>query len=387
MIFSTYTIFERDSGGEDRVFFYNRSFNYFILDEAHCIKNNTSSRHYNLNKINAKHRLLLSGTPVQNDVSELLSLLSFLMPKVFGTQDCLSLLESFEGPDPPASSGPSLKSSRRIQQLRSMLAPFVLRRLKTEVLTQLVPKTTVVEKVEMTEFQAAVYRDIIRRYAEKKDMKVLASKENAVSGKQKEAVVIDLCASPAPPLSPSMARDTTTEISKDSTEVTQFISTSDMKHVFTALRKAANHPLLLRVRYQDSKVMDKIARVAHAQGHFGQQCDVARVRQECDTYSDYDLHQLCTEYPKYLGKYTLPEEALYDSPKMRRLRSLIPSLLVRVVRPHSSAVSALMHGLDYRTVAIASSCSASGRAYWISWRQCTRLLCVCVSFDSIGIAQ
>ena len=82
ILLSTYTIFERASGAEDRNFLLNQSFDYLVLDEAHCLKNADSSRYSQLNKLQTKHRLLLSGTPVQNELGELLALLSFLMPKV-----------------------------------------------------------------------------------------------------------------------------------------------------------------------------------------------------------------------------------------------------------------------------------------------------------------
>ena len=82
VILSTYTIFERESNKSDRAFMNSLQFEYLVLDEAHCIKNAQSSRFTNLNMLKTKHRLLLSGTPVQNDISELLSMLSFLMPQV-----------------------------------------------------------------------------------------------------------------------------------------------------------------------------------------------------------------------------------------------------------------------------------------------------------------
>ena len=82
VILSTYTIFERESNKADRAFMYSLHFEYLVLDEAHCIKNASSSRFVNLNMLRTRHRLLLSGTPVQNDISELLSMLSFLMPQV-----------------------------------------------------------------------------------------------------------------------------------------------------------------------------------------------------------------------------------------------------------------------------------------------------------------
>lgn len=100
VVMTTYSIFEKESAKgincstreihhdfpiftftDDRKFIYNLCFEYLILDEAHCIKNSKSSRYVNLMKCNAKKRLLLSGTPVQNDLGELLALLSFLMPK------------------------------------------------------------------------------------------------------------------------------------------------------------------------------------------------------------------------------------------------------------------------------------------------------------------
>ena len=54
----------------------------------------TTNRYKNLNQIDSKHRLLLSGTPVQNDVSELLALLSFLMPRVFKRSNCQIILDA-----------------------------------------------------------------------------------------------------------------------------------------------------------------------------------------------------------------------------------------------------------------------------------------------------
>lgn len=82
VILSTYTIFERESNKSDRAFMNSLQFEYQVLDEAHCIKNAQSSRFTNLNMLKTKHRLLLSGTPVQNHISELLSVLPFLMPQV-----------------------------------------------------------------------------------------------------------------------------------------------------------------------------------------------------------------------------------------------------------------------------------------------------------------
>lgn len=164
-------MFERDSGAEDRSFLKKIPFEYLVLDEAHCIKNSQSSRYQNLRGLNPRRRLLLSGTPVQNDVRELLALLSFLMPKVFRMEyiDFLydSFMDRFIHADAPKkscvsrekmeeqadSSKPDSTSESAqpqavqldghmssLHELRCMLAPFVLRRLKCDVLRQMPPK-------------------------------------------------------------------------------------------------------------------------------------------------------------------------------------------------------------------------------------------------------
>lgn len=115
----------------------------------------------------------------------------------------------------------------------------------------------------------------------------------------------------------------------DSEKVVRELSNSEAAHLFTALRKAANHPLLLRVRYQDEEVMSKIAGTAYSRGRFGNQCDYQRVRDEIDNFSDFDLHQLCLEYPETLGHLQLDAEVLYDSQKMQKLKTMLPKLVVR----------------------------------------------------------
>jgi SWI/SNF-related matrix-associated actin-dependent regulator 1 of chromatin subfamily A len=111
---------------------------------------------------------------VQNDVSDLLSLLSFLMPNVFSRQKCKILVEALRSEkstrkhQKQAASSSSTPSSISISHLRGMLAPFVLRRIKSNVLNQLVNKTTVIEKRDMTAFQKKVYDNVIMGYALRK---------------------------------------------------------------------------------------------------------------------------------------------------------------------------------------------------------------------------
>ena len=115
---------------------------------------------------------------------------------------------------------------------------------------------------------------------------------------------------------------------EDAEKIVHALSASEAANLFTALRKAANHPLLLRVRYQDDATMKKIAEVTYAEGRFGYQCDFQRVRDEIDKFSDFDLHQLCLEYPGPLGHLQLDSSALYDSQKMEKLKEMLPRLAV-----------------------------------------------------------
>ena len=164
VVLSTFTIFERESSKDDRSFMYKQQFEYMIVDEAHCLKVSTSSRFMNLNAIKSGHRLLLSGTPVQNDLSELLSLMSFTMPKLFRNINIEEVLEGF-GWDKKSGVPSSSSSAVSINQLRGMLAPFVLRRIKSDVLDQLPDKESFLEKVQMTSFQSNVYDNILYGHA------------------------------------------------------------------------------------------------------------------------------------------------------------------------------------------------------------------------------
>jgi SWI/SNF-related matrix-associated actin-dependent regulator 1 of chromatin subfamily A len=309
VMLSTFSIFEKDSSRDDRNFLYKMKFEYLIIDEAHILKVNTSARFVNLNLVCANHRLLLSGTPVQNNLSELLSLISFLMPKVFAKIDINDLLEGFgwekKGVMPSVSSG-----AISITGLRAMLAPFILRRVKSDVLDQLVDKVSFLEMVQMTSFQRTVYDNMLSNHARKKENVKLHS----------DSKVVD----------ESLLTEKHENEEQGVEHTVSNLCASEAAHLFTALRKAANHPLLLRVRYHEEEVMTLIAEVALAKGRFGYQCNYQRVRDEIDKFSDFSLHQLCLEYPDSLGHLQLEAASLYSSQKMQKLKEMLPRLVVCV---------------------------------------------------------
>lgn len=341
VLLGTYTIFEREACKTDRSFLYSLKFEYLVLDEAHCIKNAESSRYSHLNSLKTKHRILLSGTPVQNNVSELLALLSFLMPSLFGRENCEILLQAL-GLDKDNGKSITSSSSVSLNQLKSMLAPFVLRRLKRDVLTQLTDKTTRVEFLPMPDNQLQVYERVIAQYAEKKEKSLLKYFEEEDKWKAFEGRGRNSSNKTDESIPKKIEHSLEViDLIQDSEDIFELIPEKtvaklpnsllqgvEAKHLFTSLRKAANHPLLLRVHYTDPKVINKIAMVAHVAGHFGNQCDLDRVKSEFDNFCDLDIHQLCMTYPESLEQFGLQLDTLYDSPKLKYLKDLLPKLEV-----------------------------------------------------------
>jgi SWI/SNF-related matrix-associated actin-dependent regulator 1 of chromatin subfamily A len=123
-----------------------------ILDEGHMVKNMESSRYKHLSRISAPFRLLLTGTPLQNNLMELLSLLHFVLPDLFSSDlEVLSKIFAVK------SSQQSLLCKQRTQRAKEMMAPFVLRRRKDQVVKELPQKIISIQQCPQTDFQAGVY--------------------------------------------------------------------------------------------------------------------------------------------------------------------------------------------------------------------------------------
>lgn len=144
VLLSSYDVLKRDIDQYEE-----KSFLYQIIDEAQYIKNHTTAASKAVKVISAQHKLALTGTPIENRLSELWSIFDYLMPGfLYGYQ---TFKKNFET---PIVKNQDEKATKRLQK---MVAPFILRRLKTEVLKDLPEKLEEVRLVQLDSEQRKIY--------------------------------------------------------------------------------------------------------------------------------------------------------------------------------------------------------------------------------------
>ncbi|XP_071498159.1 SWI/SNF-related matrix-associated actin-dependent regulator of chromatin subfamily A containing DEAD/H box 1-like [Diadema antillarum] len=163
----------------------------------------------------------------------------------------------------------------RIDHAKKIMTPFVLRRIKADVLKQLPKKLELVEHSAMTEEQARGYTDLVSTLS--RSLKSSDSKMSA--GKLSSAMM--------------------------------------------ELRKQANHPLLIRRRYDDGKLRKMAKLMLKEPTHYDANEDY--IFEDMQVMNDYELHRLCHEYA-VIAEYRLDKETILDSGKFRYLDKLLPEL-------------------------------------------------------------
>jgi len=146
---------------QDHQSFRRKKWKYLILDEAQNIKNFKSQRWQLLLNFQSQRRLLLTGTPLQNNLMELWALMHFLMPNVF--QSHREFKEWFSNPVTGMIEGNSEYNESLIKRLHKVLRPFLLRRLKTEVEKQLPKKYEHIVMCRLSKRQRYLYDDFMSR--------------------------------------------------------------------------------------------------------------------------------------------------------------------------------------------------------------------------------
>ncbi|XP_047958765.1 ISWI chromatin-remodeling complex ATPase CHR11-like isoform X1 [Salvia hispanica] len=130
------------------------SWRYIIIDEAHRIKNENSLLSKTMRLFNTNFRLLITGTPLQNNLHELWSLLNFLLPEIFSSSETFDEWFQISGEN---------DEQEVVQQLHKVLRPFLLRRLKSDVEKGLPPKKETILKVGMSQMQKQYYRALLQK--------------------------------------------------------------------------------------------------------------------------------------------------------------------------------------------------------------------------------
>ena len=245
-----------------------------VFDEGHVLKNADSQVSSRLSKIKSSFRLLLTGTPLQNNLRELVSLLGFLMPILF--REKREELASIFAHNVKAmdENHEALLSAQRIGRARSMLTPFILRRKKAQVLKDLPTKHRRVEWCDLTVEQAEIY---------------------------------------------NFWRDKALDI-RDRREKGELLKDGDSAQVLMKLRQASIHPLLFRRLYTDD-MLPKIANQC-LKGDMWRESNPDLIVTELRAYSDMEIHNLCSN-SSVISRFALQNDEWLASGKVQRMLSLL----------------------------------------------------------------
>ncbi|XP_016278457.2 SWI/SNF-related matrix-associated actin-dependent regulator of chromatin subfamily A containing DEAD/H box 1 isoform X1 [Monodelphis domestica] len=258
------------SSSDDRNLFRRLKLNYAIFDEGHMLKNMGSVRYQHLMTINAKNRLLLTGTPVQNNLLELMSLLNFVMPHMFSSST--SEIRRMFSSKAKSAEEQSIYEKERIAHAKQIIKPFILRRVKEEVLKQLPPKKDCVELCAMSEKQEQLYFGLFNKM------------KKSINGMEKS---------------------------------------SEMGNVMMQLRKMANHPLLHRQYYTAEKLKIMSQLMLKEPTHCEANPDL--IFEDMEVMTDFELHLLCKQYA-HINDFMLDMDLILDSGKFKKLECILSEL-------------------------------------------------------------
>ncbi|XP_018022438.1 TATA-binding protein-associated factor 172 isoform X2 [Hyalella azteca] len=153
----------------DIEFFSTFQWLYIVLDEGHIIKNTKTKAYQAIKRLTGRHRLILSGTPIQNNVLELWSLFDFLMPGYLGTERQFTLKyvrPILASRDVKASLSEQEAGVVAMEALHRQALPFMMRRLKEDVLQELPPKIMQDYYCELSSVQRVLYEDFVNSQGE-----------------------------------------------------------------------------------------------------------------------------------------------------------------------------------------------------------------------------
>lgn len=152
VIITSYELLKRDIEEYSK---YNYEFKYIVADEAQYIKNNNTKNAKAIKEIKSETRFALTGTPIENSLSELWSIFDFIMPGyLFSYKKFKELYET---------SIVKENNNETMEKLKQLISPFVLRRIKGEVLTELPDKTITILNSQMSDEQRQIYMSYLAK--------------------------------------------------------------------------------------------------------------------------------------------------------------------------------------------------------------------------------
>lgn len=161
VVITSYTLLQKDIE-----FYKTLLFRYAILDEAQHIKNRGTRNAQSVKMIRANHRLILTGTPIENSLDELWSLFDFLMPGLLSSYD--RFVEKYIR-------HPTQPGGKQLDVLRRKVSPFILRRMKKDVLSDLPPVSEIIYHCHLSEVQQELYKSYATTARE--ELSMLVNKE------------------------------------------------------------------------------------------------------------------------------------------------------------------------------------------------------------------
>jgi len=169
---------------QDAQYFQKMRWQYMILDEAQAIKSSQSSRWKSLLNFHSRNRLLLTGTPIQNNMQELWALLHFIMPSLFDSHDEFS--EWFSKDIESHAQSNTKLNEDQLRRLHMILKPFMLRRVKKHVQKELGDKIELDVYCDLTYRQRAYYANLRNKIS------IMDLIEKAVGDEQDSATLMNL---------------------------------------------------------------------------------------------------------------------------------------------------------------------------------------------------
>ncbi|CAO1617158.1 unnamed protein product [Sympodiomycopsis kandeliae] len=298
------TSYNSATSATDLKFFKKFGFNACVYDEGHQLKNQNTNNYRNLMQVRAKWRLLLTGTPLQNNLLELMSLLKFIMPADF--KHATEALETiFKG---KSGARDSQLSKSRVDRAKGMMQPFVLRRIKDKVLS-LPPKTIEIHYCDMTPHQEKIYKKLLDRTR----LELLEQDEDASGNKSG------------------------TKRKKDQSS-----------NILMRLRKAAIHPMMFRTIFTADKIAAMVKDYVKEPEHMDD--NMQHLREDFAINSDAELSQLAGQFP-HTRKHQVDGSAWLNSGKIKALDVWIKEIKARgeklvIFSQFEMALFLLMSALD-----------------------------------------